>query len=623
MALHTGSNSNNTTSNNAPTGAASNTGNGYENPQPYRAPSFGISNQMSGMGSGGEYYERLYGKLQACVKRQNEEGGSSSKFGIQKLLKSPAGLRYAGIILTERVDDIVSAHILVVERTGTYPDALIETYDGTRYEIARTPAEALDVKYVDQAILAISSVLKVPASNIVVADGTLVPNEFDLESEFPVSELFNNSFSATRVEVQTRVDGYRGTDIADIVKQAPKGRFTINLYFDNEGTTYLDQTGMPVRQDICVELSFKSNVNQNSSRSINQSEDVIEIVKTYGYIDFEYTGPTVINGQASTQKFSPNFIITHIDSPKYALTPDIVMMAVASVMSITENMAWTQAFRPTQAKKNHTDFNDIGALNVDGNLEQNQSGNGKRFDTKAKATTGDMELSTFISQLVRTSMMVSIDIPKAGPETWHLSAFRAATGPGNTDARQRIMSFMTNATGGAYVDSKVSMFDMIGPDLITNKIHGGYYKTNGVVKDLRCLSSYLAVANHVVDSGQQPIILTQYTNTMYSNLPAVLRAVSRKEYIDQMANGKSNVVVKQMYDRFTFNGMFLAGWITTLRAVGFTPVFSSGGNSSDMFTRRATANFQNAAMQQDVRLMSQQNAMPGNFGQYGYYNRSY
>jgi hypothetical protein len=615
MALHTPNNGNNTTQQSAQQSAPQGT---TASRSSYGTPNFGLTSQLAGMGSGGEAYEKLFTKIQAQLKVLNEQKNTEEKYGVHKLLKTTAGLNYSGIVVTESRSDIVAANVLMIERTGNYPEKLVETYNQVRYDILRTPGEALDPKYISQTIACISNALKVPASSIVIADGTLVPNEFDAESDSQVSELINNTLNATHVEIATRVYNYKGNDIPGIVKQFPTGRFVINLHFNNEDAVYLDQTGMPVRQDICVALSFKTNTN-NSSKSINQGDDTIEIVRTYGYIDFEYTNSSMVNGMMSTQKFLPNFIITHIESPSVAPTPDLVMLSVASVMSINEDMAWMQAFRPTPARKNEVDFNDIGALNVEGNIEQNPTGYGKKYDTKSK-TPNAMELNKLIQTLVHPFLLVSIDVPKAGPETWFTSVFQhiMANTNNSADATRRVMEFMVNATGGAYVPQPDAMFSET-----TNKIHGGFYKVKDGFRDLRNLSCYLAVANHVSETNQQPLLLKQYTGTLYDTLPVGLRAATRRTYIEPMANGASNVFVKQMYERMTFNSKFLAGWIGTLRSVGFMPVFSSAGSVNDLFVKRSTANFQSAMMGQDVRLMSQQSSMPGNWGHYGDYNRQF
>lgn len=579
-------------------------------------PSFGLASQLSGMGSGGESYEKLFTKIQNQVKLANETSGGGSKYAVHKLLKSNASLNYSCIIVSRQSGDTVAAHVLVIEKTGSYPSTYAENVNGVRHEMLRTPADALDPKCVQHVQITVGNALKVNPSVVIVADGTLVPNEFDVENDGQVAELVNNTFNSTDVEIAIRVSDYKGQDISGLMQNYKNGKFIVNLHFNSEDTVYYDQTGMPVRQDVCVNLSFKTGDSGQNNRSIHQSEDTIEIVRTYGYIDFEFNGPTLFNGVPGTQKFQPNFIITHIESGNIAPTPDIVMLAVASVMSLKDDMNWMQAFRPSPARKNEIDYNDIGALNIEGNIEGNPTGFGKRYDTKAKTTTV-IELNKFIQTLVYPSIMVSIDVPKAGPETWYMAVFQHILMYKDQAAMNRVMSFMVNCTGGAFQPDNSPMFTNS-----TNQIHGGFYKTKDGYRDLRHLTSYLAVANYVTDTNQQPAIVQQYTNTLYStNIPAVLRANTRRSYIDEMSG--RTAVIKQMFDRMSFSGMFLANWISALMKVGFNPVFSSSGAVNDMFVKRSTADFHGAVVPQDMRLMSSLNVMPGTWGQYGHYNRSY
>ena len=579
-------------------------------------PSFGLASQLSGMGSGGESYEKLFTKIQTQIKLVNETGSGDSKYAVHKLLKTTASLNYSCIVVSHQAGGTVSAHVLVVEKTGTYPSTLNENVNGIRYEILRTPGEALEPKCMAQAQAIVGNALKVPANTVIVADGTLVPNEFDVENDGQVSELINNTFNATDVEIATRVADYKGRDISTLMQTYRNGKFIVNLHFNSEDTVYYDQTGMPVRQDVCVALSFKTGDSNQNNRSIHQADDTFEIVRTYGYIDFEYIGPSYINGIPTTQRFLPNFIVTHIEAGNIAPTPDIVMMAVASVISLKDDMNWMQAFRPSPARKNEIDYNDIGALNIEGNIEANPTGFGKRYDTKSKTTTV-MELNKLVQTLVQPTMTVSIDVPKAGPETWYMSVFQHILMYKDQMALNRVSTFMNNATGGAYQPDNQPMFMDT-----TNKIHGGFYKAKEGYRDLRHLSSYLAVANYAADTNQQPAIVQQYTNTLYSNnIAPVLRATTRRTYIDEMSG--RTAVVKQMFDRMTFNSGFLLNWVRALTSVGFNPVFSSAGGVNDMFVKRNTANFQSAMLGQDVRIMSNMNVMPGTWTQYGDYTRSY
>ena len=569
---------------------------------------FGISNPLAAFGSGGETYEKLYEAIQKIIKNLNEDSKSNIKFAVHKLLKQVAGLNYSGIILSEYTDQLATSHILMIEKTGDYPDKIIENIAGVRYEIVRTPADALDDKYVAQAQKLVADSLKMSTDNVVIVDGTLVPNEFDVTSESQILALVNNTINSVHSEINLRLNDYKGINISNILSNVRTGKFYINLYFNQDESNFFDQTGMPVRQDICVALSFK-NTNVQNNRSVNQGNDTIDIVKTYGYIDFEWS-PSMVNGIMTTQKFIPNFVITHIDS-HFSPTPDILMLSVASVLAINEDMSWMQAFRPSPIKKNEIDYNDIGALNIEGNIENNQTGFGKKYDTKSKSFS-ILELNKLIQTLVRPNIMISIDLPKAGPETWFTSVLHYIKFRNSKEAYTRLVEHINNLTNNVFQNVNVPVFTDI-----SNKIHGGYYKTKDGIKDLRHLSSYLSVANFISDTNQQPQLITQYTNTLYNvAIPTELRTAERKKFIDEMSN--KTAVIKMYHDRVTFNAVFLLNLVNALKTAGFAPIFSNLGSVNDMFARRSTVDFTSGLLGGDARILGAQN-LYSNFNMpYGY-----
>ena len=579
-----------------------------------QTPSFGIFSRVAGLGSGGEVFEKLFDAIQKKIKYINEELNTDEKYAVIKLLKQNAGLNYSAIIVAETINDITAAHILMIEKTGDYPDRYTENIGGMRYDMLRTPADALDEKYVSQAQQAVADALRVELSTVAIVDGTLVPNEFDVTSESLVSELINNTFNATHSEINIRVNDYKGFNINNLLSQNRNGKFMVNMYFNPEDANFFDQTGMPIRQDVCIALSFKVNSNQNN-KSVNQGNDTYEIVKTYGYIDFEWQPRPMANMMMTSQKFVPNFVITHVQST-VAPTPDILMLGVASVLAINEDMNWMQAFRPMPARKNQVDFCDIGALNVEGNIENNPAGFGKRYDTKAKTFTV-RELNDFIQRLVHPNFMISIDIPKAGPETWFTSVLQYIKFRNSKEAYTRINEYMETLTNGNYQPGNVPMFAEV-----TNKIHGGYYKSHDGIKDIRHLNSYLSVANFITDTNQAPALIAQFTNTLYnSGMPAEIRAAERKKYIDEMSN--NTAVYKQFYDRVTFSAVSLMNIVNSLKMVGFNPVFSNMGATNDMFQRRSTTDFGGAMLGNEARILGATNLYGSFYGMAQQYNRGF
>lgn len=122
---------------------------GFQQPQQQAAvtgftPQFGITSRMSSFGSGGEVFEKLFAKVAEKVKALNEDLKTEEKYTVVKLLKQNYGLNYSGIVICETSGEHTAAHILMVEKTGEYPDKLVENISGVRYEIIRTPGEALD-----------------------------------------------------------------------------------------------------------------------------------------------------------------------------------------------------------------------------------------------------------------------------------------------------------------------------------------------------------------------------------------------------------------------------------------------------------------------------------------------
>lgn len=565
---------------------------------------FGLSGRLANIGSGGEQYEKLFEQISKQIKVLNEDARGNEKYAVVKLLKQQWGLNYSGIVVCETVSSMTSAHVLMVEKTGDYPDKLVETVSGIRYEILRTPADALDTKYINAAQQAAAEICKTDIGNVSVADGTLVPAEFDVTSEALIGDLINNTLNATHSEIEIRVNDYKGMNLGQFVQQNPTGKFVIDMFYNGDDTVVYDQTGLPIRQDVCIVLSYKTN-SGNVRQTVNQGSDKIEVVKTYGYIDFEFTGSTIVNNMMmSTQKFVPNFIITHI-AASCAPTPDILMLGVASVFSLNEDLNWLQAFRPSATKKGDIDYNDIGALNIEGNLDQKPTGFSTRYNTKSKDFT-IVELNKLVTTLVRPNLVVSMDLPKAGPETWYTAVLQYIRFRSSAPAYNRLMEALSTQTNGIFVPNNVTVFSDV-----TNKIHGGFYKSKDGYRDLRHLSSYLSFANYITDTNQNPILLQQYTNTLYSSIQTELRAAERKKYIDEMSN--KTAVVKQFYDRVTFNGEFMNNYVKSLKAAGFDPIFSNLGAQNDMFVRRSTVDFTSAMLGNNVRLMNSGNTFTGQF----------
>lgn len=572
-------------------------------------PSFGLSSVFGG-GDGGANFNKLATCLEEATKQINAAAINGSTYQVVKLLKDVHYLNYSGLVLVEKNKDVVVGHILIVEGTGNSPEPLVENTPMGKYNIIRTPADALDQPYVTAAINAVALQLRVPTDKVIIADGTLIPNEFDYDSEGLVNGIINNALLATNTEVAIRVDGYSGFNIRETQITNPKGQYVVNLHFNSSGKQYFDKTNMPIRQDICVELVYRTNVGHRN-QSVNQgAAEAQTIVKTFGYIDFEYRGKQApYMGMQTSYQFMPNFIITGFDSGNLALTPDIMCLAIASCVTLSEQKRWLQAFKSTPARKGEIDFNDIGALNIEGNLENNPNGFGAMVNTKdAKFTLQD--LNTLVDRHTYPNMIISIDLGKVNPEAWGTSVLYHAGIGEDVEANQRINNYLTTLTNGQY-QNNAPIF--VGN---TNLIHGGFFIGKEGAVDIRYVSSYLGFANAINETKQNPQIIAGYTDSLYNDqLPAEIRASLRKDLITEEA-GVNSLTIKQHYTRATFNGEWIGNMTNALAMAGFRPSLGMSSVSNDVFIQRSVANMGGAMLAPDLRITADSNV----FGNYNGWN---
>jgi hypothetical protein len=561
-----------------------------------------------------EHYNKLLEKLVKKITELNKEC-KDREYKVTKIFKNEEGLRYSGIAISTKKDNLVYCHTLVVEKTGEYPEPYVANYHDNinmqRIEILRTPSDAFDATYEAYVRRVVAQEHHVSTDMVLSVDSTLIPNEFDYESEEAVTQVVFNTTSAIDMEIyfHTTPEFF---NIPSVNKAYPNGKFVINMVF-NDSAVVKDAVGMPVREDICLSLSFKI-PSGNQNRSINSSEVTYNIVKVYGYIDFDFVAPVQTPMGVMTQKFVPNFVITHIEAVDLLPSPDVLMLGIACVNIVNDDMNWLQAFRPRATKKGEINYNDIGALNIEGNIEGNPSGNGALINTSSKEFT-ILELNTLVQKLVRPGFSVSIDIPQMSPDTWYMSILNAAANDPSSNAYKRLIDSINGSTNGAFSAIAGNQTLPIFKNVM-NKIHGGYFETRERVHDIRDITSYLAVANYIAHTGQNTSYLIEYTNSLYNmNYAPEVRAAMRKRVIE-MINPRN--VYKQMYSRYYFNAQFFKTLVQSYVAAGFAPVFGSATTSNDIFHRRSSADLNGAIIENDIRLMNSNMMFPGYRGIQGY-----
>lgn len=614
--------------------------------------SIGLRNPSAASRRGGETVEILFNEAREMFAERNQDKDKGI-YNVIRLFSDDYDINYGGVVITCTLENHTAAHVLLVEATGRYPepDQIDQRIAGMDYQYTFIvpPSYALDRRTQESVVSLTRSYLGLGAGDTVhFVDGLIVPEEFDAKSQvdtYAVESVINISESATWADVAVSVLGYSGESIPNMLTQF-QGYFDAELDFNTSGKAFYNAVGMPVRQDICIRLVLRSN--QKYNNSVHQNRPV-EIVNTYGYLDFiRQPNPDKMNpgmmgmmgmgmGGMFYQpdfKFAAQWITTHVESPTFILTEHIEVLSNGSIAILTnQDRNWMQIFmsRNTTRRKGEINYNDPGMLGIEGgNItaeQQTASLYGQRqygtpIDTSAKDFTA-IAMNALISSFVLPNLIVSMDLDDAGPQTWATSIYRTISDNSKENKEQAVAALgrlersVTTLVGTPF---SPEMHPFIP---VTDLIHSGYYMDGREARDLRQLTSYLAVAAHITATGQDPERLSQYADTIMSEVDTDrIRSCNRFEYIKEMAQGTQ--VVKGYHKRVTWFGPYFSAMVESLIGAGLVVKPLNDSRFGNEVYAPKGFNLSGAGVNQgSLGIVSQQDAYVNSYGGYNAYQRTW
>jgi hypothetical protein len=201
------------------------------------------------------------------------------------------------------------------------------------------------------------------------------------------------------------------------------------------------------------------------------------------------------------------------------------------VALLAQRNAWMQAFLP-RCGANVRDIQDVGFMNIEANIEGNQSGFGKEVDINA-SDFDEARMVQYLSMFTRPDVnpILSQDIPLFDPSTWYLTPLLAAAA-GNPQAEKHLIKVANELTNYNF-----QKYFPEGSKFVVNTgehIHLGWYvDQDGTRRDLRDidLNAVLARQGHV-----DPKMGERWTETFLAvDVPEQLRLADRKKIIDGIA----------------------------------------------------------------------------------------
>lgn len=545
-----------------------------------------------GVGVGSEYYGKVKAGLTEIYKTANE----NVEIALIDLdrANTPA-LAFSAIVVALRFKQNpkagVAYHIIVLEATGDKLTPVFENIGNQQIELTRYTSDAMDDVLQAKAEEKVRKAF--PTNAVHIVDGTVVPASFNPDDKYAMHRLALNAGLAAGTELETNNEGFADLNLVHMQNDST---MQINIGFNRQQIE--DAVGNPMRSDALINFVSKKNGQQQQRNvSVNSGDKETKVSEVSGFVDLLWN-PVNPAGQlnpyqqqmqmAHTQKYAARLVITNLAS-NFSYTPGSVLLALMTAMALRDDSNWIQAFRPLPSSGNEIDLTDIGALNIEANLRNEPNGYGTRIDTKSDNFKLE-DLGQLVAAMVQPGLIVSLDCPEGGPQSWYLSVFAAASA-GHVGAQDIIYSAanqLTNGNFGQFFPKGSAMFvDQ------NNVVHlGTWIDRNGVKRDIRDID-HIAVANLVGE--RNPQLIRDWSDTwLRTNYPLAQRLAARKKMISGLTNETATFTGKAT--RVTFSAAFLDAVSKGIRATGLPVRVNTPLSGSDFNNQRGVASFANSAL---------------------------
>ena len=567
---------------------------------------------------GSESLTKLKKALDEIYKEQGEE---RYEIKVIPLLSEEFGLDYSYLLvcLMDKISSTkhIAWYALLIEGTGNQPTSYIENINRENVEVFIAPEDTIDNIFILRAreklrreypnLQIITKLEEGDKDNAYFVEGLVIPSDFNIEDKLKLHNLALSSGLACVFELDRRKPDFLDISLAEVDKQSNSSKtLTVKLEF-SEDNQY-DYLGNAIRSDIAIKFGSVKQHRQKQNK-FNDGDRDTTLTSLYGYIDlfwypvhnnvniysqFNNTQQTNLN----TQKFVAAYVITHIDS-FYLQTIGSILLALNTSLTLNRDNSWYHTFRPTPVINGAVDLKDVGALNIEGNLPSLNQDNqfslyGKPLDTKSSQFTLN-DLGNLLSALIRPELVIAIDVPVAGTQTWYTSMFLAAA-RGDMYAKECIYKAamrLTNDNFGKYISLKDSFFE----DAM--KIHLGHYTNReGKIRDIRDFD-YLAIANLSGYTNASDIKLWSDTWVPNPNYDEANFAKRKRMIFD--ASGRTAKFTGKAY-RVIPSTKFLSALNQGCTEAGLAVQIDSSLNTNDYSINRPAYNLAGAMMKQGESL---------------------
>lgn len=322
---------------------------------------------------------------------------------------------------------------------------------------------------------------------------------------------------------------------------------------------------MPIRKDVELHVTIRHGQSNDRSMNDGKMEELVGVLS--GYFDLRFNpnfrgNPYAPHNNIKEYPFKVFFVCTDYRTGDGTLmTPSVLWLLNGAVPELAADWMWINYFTEnSNLSSKDIDYNNIGLLNIQANIGNDPKGYGDPIKVN-DPKLAERGLGAFIATNVDPSLIMAIDVPRAGPNTWFLSAFRHAASGHSETATARLINGVSTLIGRPF-SSKHRMFAPGGC-----KVNGGYFTVKGERRDLRCVESYLGFAALVTANNGGVADIAAFNDTyIVRGLADEIRQAERLEMLKAFG---VQFVLKEDIDRVILNGPFLDDVATALKSKGY------------------------------------------------------
>lgn len=252
-----------------------------------------------------------------------EHSSPSYTFRVIPLDRSVYPELYASAVvlaayLTDKPEQNVAFHTLLIEASADTPTPLTEKIGGEDVTIRRTISEAYDQVMVNTITSAVQR--EFPTSKLGNAAAEVLPRDFDLEYPQALYALATNAAFAVSQALQEADADFKDVDVTQHIHDTSLVA-SVSLL----NTLRTDAVGHPVRSDVVITLRARPRTRLDRP-SLAAGSDVT-LAQVSGYVDF--------------LEYLPRFVVTALDNMAIA-TPAMALLALTPLLALREEDVWKE-----------------------------------------------------------------------------------------------------------------------------------------------------------------------------------------------------------------------------------------------------------------------------------------